>query len=70
MTRRGHTEGTIDLMILAGLKPAGVLCEITNPDGTMARLAEIISFGAKHELPVLTIEDIVEYRKSMMAEAS
>lgn len=70
MTRRGHTEGTIDLMVLAGLKPAGVLCEITNPDGTMARLAEIISFGAKHDLPVLTIEDIVEYRKSMMAEAS
>ncbi|WP_299795613.1 3,4-dihydroxy-2-butanone-4-phosphate synthase [uncultured Shewanella sp.] len=70
MTRRGHTEGTIDLMVLAGLKPAGVLCEITNPDGTMARLAEIISFGAKHDLPVLTIEDIVEYRKSLMAEAS
>lgn len=70
MTRRGHTEGTIDLMVLAGLKPAGVLCEITNPDGTMARLAEIISFGAKHDLPVLTIEDIVEYRKSLMAKAS
>ncbi|EDQ01399.1 3,4-dihydroxy-2-butanone-4-phosphate synthase [Shewanella benthica] len=70
MTRRGHTEGTIDLMQLAGLKPAGVLCEITNPDGTMARLPEIIQFGAKHDLPVLTIEDIIEFRHALMAKAS
>ncbi|WP_394390205.1 3,4-dihydroxy-2-butanone-4-phosphate synthase [Shewanella woodyi] len=69
-TRRGHTEGTIDLMLLAGLKPAGVLCEITNPDGTMARLPEIIEFGQQHNLPVLTIEDIVEYRKVTMEKAS
>lgn len=67
LTRRGHTEGTIDLMQLAGLKPAGVLCEVTNPDGTMARLPEIISFGAAHNMPVLTIEDIVVYRKSLLA---
>ncbi|MEI6858681.1 MAG: 3,4-dihydroxy-2-butanone-4-phosphate synthase [Shewanella sp.] len=70
LSRRGHTEGTIDLMQLAGLKPAGVLCEITNPDGTMARLPEIIQFGDKHNLPVLTIEDIVKFRHSLMAEAS
>ena len=57
-------------MQLAGLKPAGVLCEITNPDGTMARLPEIIQFGAKHDLPVLTIEDIVEFRHALMAKAS
>ncbi|QYJ86241.1 3,4-dihydroxy-2-butanone-4-phosphate synthase [Shewanella mesophila] len=69
LTRRGHTEGTIDLMQLAGLKPAGVLCEVTNVDGTMARLPEIIEFGNQHNMPVLTIEDIVVYRKSLMAEA-
>ena len=69
-TRRGHTEGTVDLMTLAGLKPAGVLCEVTKPDGTMARLTDIIEFGALHNLPVLTIEDIVEYRKALLAEAS
>ena len=66
LTRRGHTEGTIDLMKLAGLKPAGVLCEVTNPDGTMARLPEIITFGEKHDLPVLTIEDIVTYRNALL----
>ncbi len=70
LTRRGHTEGTIDLMQLAGLKPAGVLCEVTNVDGTMARLPEIIALGQQHDMPVLTIEDIVEYRKAQMAKAS
>ncbi|HNX25118.1 MAG TPA: 3,4-dihydroxy-2-butanone-4-phosphate synthase [Spirochaetota bacterium] len=60
--RRGHTEGTVDIMRLAGFKPAGVLCELTNPDGTMAKLPEIISFGKKHGLPVVTIDDIAAYR--------
>ncbi|GIU39239.1 3,4-dihydroxy-2-butanone-4-phosphate synthase [Shewanella colwelliana] len=69
LTRRGHTEGTIDLMQLAGLKAAGVLCEVTNVDGTMARLPEIIAFGTKHQMPVLTIEDIVSYRLSQVAKA-
>ncbi|EGQ9820506.1 3,4-dihydroxy-2-butanone-4-phosphate synthase [Vibrio parahaemolyticus] len=62
MTRRGHTEGTIDLMQMAGLQPAGVLCEVTNPDGTMAKAPEIIAFGRLHNMPVLTIEDMVAYR--------
>lgn len=62
LTRRGHTEGTIDLMTLAGLSPAGVLCELTNPDGTMAKTPEIIAFGQQHNMPVLTIEDMVAYR--------
>ncbi|MCG9712777.1 3,4-dihydroxy-2-butanone-4-phosphate synthase [Shewanella insulae] len=70
LTRRGHTEGTIDLMKLAGLKPAGVLCEVTNVDGTMARLPEIIAFGEQHKMPVLTIEDIVCYRKSLLEKVS
>jgi 3,4-dihydroxy 2-butanone 4-phosphate synthase len=62
LTRRGHTEGTIDLMYLANLVPSGVLCELTNSDGTMAKLPETIAFAKRHEMPVLTIEDIVEYR--------
>ncbi|ELB2767997.1 3,4-dihydroxy-2-butanone-4-phosphate synthase [Vibrio sp. Vb0667] len=61
MTRRGHTEGTIDLMQMAGLQPAGVLCEVTNPDGTMAKAPEIVAFGRLHAMPVLTIEDMVMY---------
>ena len=60
--RRGHTEATIDLMRLSGLKPNGVLCELTNPDGTMARLPEVIEFGKIHNMPVLTIEDLAAYR--------
>ncbi|WP_045462070.1 3,4-dihydroxy-2-butanone-4-phosphate synthase [Vibrio hyugaensis] len=62
MTRRGHTEGTIDLMQMADLQPAGVLCEVTNPDGTMAKAPEIVAFGRLHNMPVLTIEDMVAYR--------
>ncbi|ELA9324340.1 3,4-dihydroxy-2-butanone-4-phosphate synthase [Vibrio parahaemolyticus] len=62
MTRRGHTEGSIDLMQMAGLQPAGVLCEVTNPDGTMAKAPEIVAFGRLHNMPVLTIEDMVAYR--------
>lgn len=61
--RRGHTEGTVDLMKLAGLKPAGILCELTNEDGSMARLPEIVKFAGKHDMIVLSIEDIVAYRK-------
>ncbi|MDX1302837.1 3,4-dihydroxy-2-butanone-4-phosphate synthase [Photobacterium sp.] len=60
--RRGHTEATIDLMRLSGLKPYGVLCELTNVDGTMARLPEVIEFGQKFDMPVLTIEDLAAYR--------
>ncbi|MEF1255029.1 3,4-dihydroxy-2-butanone-4-phosphate synthase [Vibrio sp. M260112] len=63
LVRRGHTEGTIDLMQMAGLQPAGVLCEVTNPDGTMAKTAEIVAFGKLHGMPVLTIEDMVMYRQ-------
>ncbi|MGR5133695.1 3,4-dihydroxy-2-butanone-4-phosphate synthase [Vibrio alfacsensis] len=62
MARRGHTEGTIDLMQMAGLQPAGVLCEVTNLDGTMAKTPEIVAFGRLHNMPVLTIEDMVAYR--------
>lgn len=55
------TEANIELMKLAGLKPMGVLCEITNPDGTMARMPEIIEFSKVHDMPVVTINDIIQY---------
>lgn len=61
--RNGHTEGSIDLMRLAGLKPMSVLCELMNDDGTMARFPQIVVFALKHDLMVLSIEDIIEYRQ-------
>jgi len=60
--RRGHTEGSIDLMILAGLRPVAVLCELTNDDGTMSRLPEIAAFAKEQDTTVVTIEDIFQYR--------
>jgi 3,4-dihydroxy 2-butanone 4-phosphate synthase len=63
LERGGHTEATVDLMRLAGLKPCGVLCELTNVDGTMARMPEIISFAKQHGLPVVTVADLVAYRQ-------
>lgn len=69
LTRRGHTEGTVDLMTLAGYRPAGVLCELTNPDGTMARLPEIIAFAEHAGMTVLTIEDLVAYRRDLLGKA-
>ena len=70
LARRGHTEGTVDLMNLAGLMPSGVLCEVTNPDGTMALTPEIIEFGKLHNMPVLTIEDIVFYREELLGKSA
>ncbi|WP_428944234.1 3,4-dihydroxy-2-butanone-4-phosphate synthase [Pantoea sp. FN060301] len=64
LTRGGHTEATIDLVTLAGFKPAGVLCELTNDDGTMAHAPEAIVFAKQHNMPVVTIEDLVAYRRS------
>ncbi len=60
--RRGHTEATTDLARLAGRKPFGVLSELMKPDGTMARLPDVVEFGKLHNMPVLTIEDLVAYR--------
>ncbi len=68
-TRRGHTEGTIDLMKLAGLSESGVLCELTNPDGSMSKLREIVSFALKHNMVVLSIEDIVQYQRQLISKA-
>lgn len=65
LERRGHTEAVVDIMSLAGLKPCGVLCELTNADGTMARMPEIVDFAVKHSMPVVTVEDLVNYRKQI-----
>lgn len=62
LERNGHTEGSVDLMKLAGLPPEAVLCELMNEDGTMARLPEAQTFATAHKMTVLTIEDIVYYR--------
>jgi 3,4-dihydroxy 2-butanone 4-phosphate synthase len=66
--RRGHTEGSIDLVKLANLGDDAVLCELTNEDGTMARLPEIVDFAMKKEMTVVTIEDIYSYRKTMISQ--
>ncbi|WP_127959206.1 3,4-dihydroxy-2-butanone-4-phosphate synthase [Serratia microhaemolytica] len=70
LTRRGHTEATIDLVSMAGFKPAGVLCELTNDDGSMARAPEVITFAKQHHMVVLTIEDLVAYRQLKEKKAS
>jgi 3,4-dihydroxy 2-butanone 4-phosphate synthase len=67
LTRRGHTEGTVDLAILAGLKPAGVLCELMNADGTMSRGVEIENFVKARNIPVLTIAELADFRMALAA---
>ncbi len=64
LERRGHTEGVVDLMRIAGMPPAGVLCEILNPDGTMARLPQLRTFCDEQGLLLCSIEDIAEFRRS------
>jgi len=64
LRRAGHTEAAVDLARLAGLEPAGVICEILNEDGSMARLPQLLDFAAKHELKIGTIESLIEYRRS------
>ena len=62
LRRAGQTEGSVDLARLAGLKPAGVICEIMNDDGTMARLPDLVDFGKQHEIKIVTIADLIQYR--------
>ena len=62
LRRAGHTEAAVDLAILAGLKPAGVMCEILKEDGNMARLPELREFAAKHNLKITSIADLIAYR--------
>ena len=62
LKRAGHTEATVDLMKLAGLKPCGLCCEIMREDGTMMRTTELIEFGKQHNLKLISIADIIAYR--------
>ena len=62
LERAGHTEAAVDLAALAGLKPAAVICEILNEDGTMARLPELLEFKRAHGLPLISISALIEYR--------
>lgn len=76
MRRAGHTEAVVDLMKLAGLAPVGVLCEILNQDGTMARLPQLIEFAKEHGLKVISVKDLITFRRrnermiEFLAEAS
>ncbi|MGY1602954.1 bifunctional 3,4-dihydroxy-2-butanone-4-phosphate synthase/GTP cyclohydrolase II [Geodermatophilus sp. SYSU D00815] len=63
LKRAGHTEAAVDLARLAGLPPVGVLCEVVNDDGTMARRADLVRFAARHGIPMVTIADLVEHRR-------
>lgn len=63
LQRAGHTEAAVDLARLAGLYPAGVLCEVVNEDGTMARMADLERFGRAHDLKIVSIADLIAYRR-------
>lgn len=63
LTRAGHTEGSVDICVLAGLQPAGVLCEILNDDGTMARVPQLMEMAKQFEMPIVTIKDLIAHRR-------
>ena len=63
LRRAGHTEAAVDLAILANMLPGGVICEIMNEDGTMARVPDLLKFAEHHKLLIITIKDLIEYRK-------
>lgn len=63
LVRSGHTEAAVDIARLSGLYPAGVICEIMHEDGTMARLPELVRFSKRHNLKIITISDLIEYRR-------
>jgi 3,4-dihydroxy 2-butanone 4-phosphate synthase / GTP cyclohydrolase II len=64
LQRAGHTEAAVDLVTLAGARPIGVICEIMNDNGTMARLPQLLAFARKHRLKLCTIEDLIEHRRT------
>ena len=65
LERRGHTEGAVDLAVLAGFRPMGGLCELTNPDGTMTKGEQILSFAEENGLTLLSIDELAAYRASL-----
>jgi 3,4-dihydroxy 2-butanone 4-phosphate synthase / GTP cyclohydrolase II len=62
LVRAGQTEGSVDLARLAGMKPAGVICEVMNDDGTMSRMPELERLSAEHDLPIVSVADLISYR--------
>jgi 3,4-dihydroxy 2-butanone 4-phosphate synthase len=68
LARRGHTEGAVELARLAGLQPAAVLCELMNEDGSMMRGEQLLAFSRLHGYPMLTIDELVEWRREPQAE--
>jgi 3,4-dihydroxy 2-butanone 4-phosphate synthase/GTP cyclohydrolase II len=62
LQRAGQTEGSVDLARLAGLYPAGVICEIMNDDGTMARVPQLMEFAKRHNMKIITVKDMIQYR--------
>ena len=64
LVRAGHTEGSVDLVRLAGLRSAAVICEIMNDDGTMARMPDLVKFSKRHDIPIFSIKDLIAYRLS------
>ncbi|MBN9031762.1 MAG: 3,4-dihydroxy-2-butanone-4-phosphate synthase [Rhizobiales bacterium 63-7] len=70
LARPGHTEAAVELARLAGFAPAGVICEIANDDGTMARLPQLEVYAEKHGLLIVTIEDLIAYRQAQAAEGA
>src|SRR4029077_3006083 len=70
LERRGQTEAAVDLASLAGLYPAGVICEIVNDDGTMARVPDLIRFCKQHDLVMITVSELARYRFDLDFEAS
>ncbi|HNS33359.1 MAG TPA: 3,4-dihydroxy-2-butanone-4-phosphate synthase, partial [bacterium] len=64
LVRAGHTEAAADLARLSGLYPSGVMCEIMNEDGTMARVPDLLKFAKKHRLKIITIKDLIQYRRN------
>ena len=63
LVRTGQTEGSVDLARLAGFRPAGLICEIMNEDGTMARMPDLEIFAERHELKICTIENLIAWRR-------
>ena len=63
LERTGQTEASVDLARLAGLNPAGVVCEIMNEDGTMARVPDLVPYCERHGLKMVTVADLIEYRR-------
>ncbi len=65
LERRGQTEASVDLTRMAGLTPGGILCELMNEDGTMARGPQLAAFCRRHTLPIITVEEIASYLRQL-----